>query len=601
MNDKGNHWPTPKEETAFGSGDLVIQPEMPPNEDASLSLDCVDTVALETIWDLCPASGKTFEESLIESGVISSRALAESYSKQYLLPFFDPPGNSPPPIDPSVRELLPSRICFDAMMAPLADDGTSIDVAIVSPETLKAREEVLRLTGRQMRPLFASLDVVESILAILYGEQGEDPHTIRDRQGVDIADRAGKPEAAPGDHDSSSTKFQEQAREYVIRLFEQALERRATDLYIDPIGERWRVRMRVAGSLVPVVAPDAHLLKAIERELKKLAGIDPQSNQQPQEGVIKLKHGRRLVMLKLLTGPSIAGETFVVKIRGRENAVRSLDQLGFSQQQLTRISETLEGPGGLILVAGPPAAGKRATLYACVQYLNRDNRLLCTVEEGIRAELSGVSQYPARPEYGMSYQDTVKTVLNREPDVLMLSDLRDAVTAEAAIRSASARKQTLVAINAWNAADGLFKLASLGVSSREIERATSLVIGQRMFRRQCSQCRVQRHYDMDALKTLGLSQHDQDWLDQYLVECGLDRIDGFISQGCQQCRGTGFRGGIVLFEEVISGSELVASLKLSGTAQRHRRGSRVALENIRQGNIRLEDVLLPAGDGKKLS
>lgn len=560
-----------------------------------------DKEGLDRVWELCPASGKTFEESLIESGVISSRDLAESYSKQYLLPFFDPPSDQPPPIDHRVAELLPKRICFDAMIAPLADDGVSLDVAIVSPDALKARDEILRLSGRQMRPLFASLEVVESILSLLYGPdlQGEalpNAHEIRDRVDIDVTDGHVAKQS-----DSVEALAHRRAKEYIIRLFEQALERRATDIYIDPIGQRWRVRMRISGSLVPIDSPEQPLLRSVAIELKSMAKLDTGLDQQPQDGTIKLRHGRRQVPVQLTTCPSVAGETFNLKIRQRNTDAKSLNELGLNATQRTKILQALDGTAGLILVVGPANSGKRTTLYACVQHLNQTSRMLCTVEEAIRNQLPGVNQFSARPEYGLGYQDTVHKVLNRDPDVLMLSDIRDAATLDAVIPAVLDGCHTLAGVNADGAAEAIMKLAALGFSTHELSSVISLVISQRIVRRQCAQCRIEREYSLDDLLNHDVGISNTQWL-QSIPELEVSgKLRCFESQGCHQCRGTGFRGGVVLFDEVIPGRLLLNDVISQRASTLPWKLSQTALELVREGTLRLQDILATKTPGDKLA
>lgn len=550
----------------------------------------LDPLSLDKVWERCPASGKTFEESLIESGVITSRELAEAYSRQYLLPLFDPPANQPLPIDPEVGQLLPGRICLDAMMAPLADDGTTLDVAIVSPEALRARDEVLRITGRQMRPLFATLEVVESILAILYSEDGENPETIRDREPLDMED-AQAVRLSP-----QTNNLTETSQAYIKHMLEEALERKATDIHIDPIGDQWRVRMRISGSLIPVRPPAANWISAATTQLMNLAGLDLAKREQPQEGTIRLNHGRRIVSIDLLTCPTIAGEKFVLKIHGRETSTKTLDQLGLSDSQYARVTDALQGLPGIILIAGPSGTGKRTTLYACMQLLDSDNQNLCSVEEAIRMPLPGVNQFPARPEYGLSFGETVRAVLRRDPDVLMLSDLRDAATAAASLRAASDGKQILAAINCGGSIHAITALSRLGIRSGDISQWVSLVIGQRLVRRQCSACRVERIYDADMLVRLGLkpTQAEAMITDFELIRKetgGADVIRGFETKGCQNCQGTGFRGGVMLFEQIASGAELVAQIRSLNAGELQPTLDRSSLEKVEEGHVNLKDVL----------
>lgn len=576
----------PSEDTFNGSENLSKTSQA----DVETVVDAFAHGSLDKIWERCPASGKTFEESLIESRVISSKQLAEAYSQQYLLPLFDPPSDQPPPIDPAVAQLLPGRVCLDAMLAPLADDGTTLDVAIVSPEALRARDEVLRISGRQMRPMFASLEVVESILAILYTEDAGDPDAIRDRQTVNL-------ETSPAAVAKiSSNELLERSHGYVKYVLEEALERKATDIHIDPVGEHWRVRMRISGSLAPLKPPAPEWVSLAIAHLLELAGLDDRKREQPQEGTIRLNHGRRVVAIDLLTCPTIAGDKFVLKIHGRGTSARRLDELGLSAPQHETVASALQRSSGMIIVAGPSGAGKRSTLYALLQSLNSVNRNLCSVEEAIHMPLPGVNQFPARPEYGLSYVETVQAVLRRDPDVLMLSDLRDRYTASACLDATSEGKQILAAIKCGSSLHAVAMLSKLGMRSPEIAQSVKLVIGQRRVRRQCSNCRVEQTYDADAVARMGLQP---DHLASQISKLGTGEfklggsavIRGFESKGCDVCRGTGYRGGVVLFERIASGAELVDQIRSLTSGELPQTLDDSTLEKVIDGTINLRDAV----------
>lgn len=487
------------------------------------------------LWDCCPAEGKTFEESVLEAGLLDARQIAESYSRHHLLPLFDPPTDQPLPVAPSVGQLLPAKLCCDALIAPLADDGTSLDVAIVSPDALQLRDQIQRLSGRVMRPMFATLQVVEQVLGLLY----EDATELRGRanESTDAIHLV----AAQDDWTNSATGGSHQSIRVILEdLLRNAVHRRALELHLESFNSTIRCRMRIGGSLVPSKIRQGFEPAKLFQVLHSLSGIkgtevsshDAHSlDAYEGSGAIRLRHGRRRLRVDVETCRTATGWKAVLYFRGRELAPRRLTELGLLEDQLQQLHNVLERSSGIVFVVGPPHVGKRTTLYALTNYLNTERRCVYTVEDVVRLAIPGVNQIRLRADQQDSRSNSIQRVLRQNPDVLMVDRIEDPQTAHACFEASRLGALVLAGVDISNAPAAIDQLRRLGVTSDELAAESLLVIEQRLVPRVCSSCCKLIDEPVDPL--IGSATSTPSTSDR--------------RNNCTACNGTGYRGQLALF------------------------------------------------------
>ncbi len=498
----------------------------------SLADDRFAPESLEPIWDSSPVAGQTFEESLLEAGITDAYALAEAYAQHYLLPLFDPPADEPPPIDPSIAAVLPAGVCCDNLLVPLADDGLTLEVAIVSPDALRLKEQLEKETGRVIRPMFAPLSVVERLLAFLYAnEASHSKQPVPAVKQVTITD----------DVDAQQLDGQD----YLRDLLQIALRQQASEVHLEFFGDCCRVRMRVDGSLVPQAAPHLRMLQAVLNSLRNLGKLQDRPPNVPATGAFEVRYGRRGVQIELDYCPTIAGAKVTLRPHGRDQAAKPLDQLGLSSEHLTELHEILQQSSGLLLLCGPARSGKRTTLYSCLAHLSTSQRTVCTVEHAVRQQLPGINQTRVAPERGLGVTDAVSAMLRQQPDVFMLDWLKHGETADACLQACRAGGLVLTAIDAWHAEEAIARIAALDPSGGSLTGHLLGIFEQRVLPRCCSHCRTPFQISRDELLDAGFSAA---WLQQH----GLDQevCEFSTSSGCDTCCGQGTLGEVAIFDVV---------------------------------------------------
>ncbi|WP_130834018.1 type II secretion system protein GspE [[Erwinia] mediterraneensis] len=281
----------------------------------------------------------------------------------------------------------------------------------------------------------------------------------------------------------------ESAIDAVNQILQQALSRRASDIHIEPQHNQLRVRLRIDGVLHPLTTlPDARP-NAILARLKILGGMDIAERRLPQDGQFSLElHGKQEAF-RLSTLPTRWGEKAVIRLLQSEASAISLDKLGMPATHLRQFKEALARPQGLILVTGPTGSGKTFTLYSGLSALNVVEKNLCSVEDPVEIPLAGVNQTQIHPKSGLDFQRVLRALLRQDPDVIMIGEIRDAETAEIAVKAAQTGHLVLSTLHTNSTAETLTRLRQMGLPGYMLGSALRLIIAQRLVRRLCPHCR----------------------------------------------------------------------------------------------------------------
>lgn len=548
-----------------------------PSEDPLINrvLDTLDQFSperIQQVWDAPSAVDICSEEELVSLDTAAGdRRVAEAYARHYLMPLFDPPSDLPPPVDPGVAATLPGEMCRQHRIAPLADDGQILEVAIAAPEALLLGDQIKRLTGRQMQAMFAPASVVERLLDLFYEEEefsdaanGEDaPRSASEdvlgscaalEETLPLDAAALDPGACdasadslplvPIDGDTSqregwaverieerSAEHRSQAAAYFQRLVEQTLQVGADGVHLEPWAERGRVRLRIGGVLQETEPPPARLLAAVVERVKRLAKIEPSRSDLPGHGTILVRSGDQRFRLKVSSCPTVDGERLVIGVGSEIDLRSSLNELGFDLEQRRLWAAAVGQPGGLILVAGPSGSGKTTTLYAALGGCNGGDRSIVTAEQRVHGQLPGVQQVAPGERFG-HLQQVLPPLLHQDPDVLMVDEIDDAGTAEVCLRAASTGPLVMAGLHAGDALSGLQRACQLAGGPLLVGRSLRLVVAQRLLRRLCEACRVPWEVDRAACR-------------RYDLTAGMVV---YRAGRCAACCHTGYRGRVAVLE-----------------------------------------------------
>ncbi|MBW7983031.1 type II secretion system protein GspE [Enterobacillus tribolii] len=375
----------------------------------------------------------------------------------------------------------------------------------------------------------------------------------------------------------------EEALDELLRL---ALERRASDIHLEPRDGGLQVRLRIDGVLQPLNYPfSCHPGRIIPR-LKVLAGLDIAERRLPQDGQLTLELHQTAHTLRIATLPVREGEKAVLRVVQEQNTPMTLEQLGLDEDALQQYRQILKLPQGLILVTGPTGSGKTVTLYSSLNYLNAPGINICSVEDPIESPLPGINQTAINTKAGLQFNTVLRALLRQDPDVIMIGEIRDAETASIAINAAQTGHLVLSTLHTNSACETLIRLAQLGISPHLLAGSIRLVIAQRLVRRLCPHCRYQ---DESAVPP------PPGWQ-------GVFRR--WKAAGCPHCIG-GYYGRTAVYEFLPVGAAIQHVLLNGGTAADLQRAAlrqetrtlwQTALQLAHRGETSCEEVMRVLGD-----
>jgi general secretion pathway protein E len=350
----------------------------------------------------------------------------------------------------------------------------------------------------------------------------------------------------------------------VVRLVNllliEALEARASDVHLEGYADGLHVRYRIDGVLQPAPSPPPHLTAAIISRLKIMAELDIAERRLPQDGRIRLRLQNRQVDVRVSTVPTLRGESVVLRLLDKERGRISLLELGMAPDTLELFSEIVSRPHGIVLVTGPTGSGKTTTLYAAVEMIKTGREKILTVEDPVEYELPGVPQVPVNEKVGVTFAAALRSLLRQDPDIILVGEIRDPETAQIATQAALTGHLVLSTLHTNDAPTALTRLLDLEVAAYLVASTVDAVLAQRLVRVICPHCKFATQPDKAARRRL-----DVDAL-------GLARV--WKGQGCEECRGTGYRGRTGVYELLVMDNELRLEVQ-------RRRGS----EELRQLGI----------------
>jgi type II secretory ATPase GspE/PulE/Tfp pilus assembly ATPase PilB-like protein len=332
----------------------------------------------------------------------------------------------------------------------------------------------------------------------------------------------------------------------MIRLVDQiialGIKQKATDIHIEPDDKILRIRLRVDGVLHQEVLVPKPIQPALIARLKLMAGLDITEKRSPQDGRIRFVNGQSEVDLRASTLPTNHGESVVLRILNAAGVTLSLEHLGFSANDRERFSAIMQRPYGMVLVTGPTGSGKTTTLYTALSQVDAQARSVFTLEDPIEYAMGGIRQTQIRPEVGMDFASGLRALLRQDPDVILVGEIRDMETAQLATRAALTGHLVLSTLHTNTAAGVIPRLIDMGVERYLLPAALSAVIGQRLVRRICEQCKGLIPDTEAELVKFDLG---------HLLDAGAGTAQLWKGAGCDACRNTGYKGRQAIYEVMI--------------------------------------------------
>ncbi len=471
---------------------------------------------------------------LLRMGIITSDALCDALAKQFGMDVID---LSKEEIDPRVLKKVPPGLAKRQKILPIRMDNNTLTVAMANPLDFLALDNLSAMLGCDVVGVLSTQESVEKALASYYGTEEKTVDTMIEEltEGdIDFGDVAGTApkDEIEGEDDAVVVKL-------VSLLILEAFRSRASDVHIEPLEKKLRVRYRIDGLLHEVTGPPRKLRGAVTSRIKIMAGMDIAEKRLPQDGRIKLNLLGKEVDLRVSTIPGLYGESIVLRILDKSSLLIGLDELGFLKDDQEKFNNILDVATGIVLVTGPTGSGKTTTLYASLNRLNRPDRKLITVEEPVEYMLSGINQSQVRNEIGLTFATILRSMLRQAPDIIMVGEIRDTETAEIAIRAALTGHLVFSTLHTNDAPSAVTRLIDMGIKPFLVSSSVQAILAQRLVRIICDNCKEAYEPRVDELMQLGLDPSEK------------GKIKLYRGKGCGECRYGGFRGRKGIFELMI--------------------------------------------------
>ncbi len=473
-------------------------------------------------------TGERLDHLLVRLGFVTSGEVIEAIGQQFSLPIVDLDAVE---VDDEVLRLLPPKLVFKQRCVPIARNNGALRVATCDPFELTAFDELRLTTGMAIELVLADEQDIRKFIRTHYGVAGD---TL---EGL-----TAEPETLESDHVTSDADEIEQAQEasvvkLVNDLLVEAIRERATDVHIEPYEDRLVIRYRIDGVLSHAGVPPAvsRFRNAIVSRIKIMANLNIAEKRKSQDGRISLRHRGHDYDLRVSVIPMLFGEGIVLRILNKSARMLALEDLGMDREILARWDGLIARPHGILLVTGPTGSGKSTTLYASLQRIVSDRIKVITIEDPVEYHLEGVNQIQVKPQVGLTFAAGLRAILRHDPDRIMIGEIRDLETAEAAVQASLTGHLVFSTLHTNDAPGALTRLTDMGVEPFLVASSLEGVIAQRLARLICAECKEAYRPEPGEVPP----------------DLDLDGVALHRGRGCRECRQTGFRGRIGIYELLV--------------------------------------------------
>jgi type IV pilus assembly protein PilB len=470
---------------------------------------------------------KRLGEIVVERGWVSSTELAKALAEQHGLEFIE---LSQTPIDEAAADLLPERLAKRYRAVPvkfLAEDSAL--VAVADPTDVVSSDDLKLALGLNVRLAVAEVGDLERTLTRIY-------RTEVDVEEALPADAEAVAEAEAAEEDiKESAATSAPAIKLVNSVLSRAIEDDASDIHFEPEAKHLVVRARIDGVTRKLTTIPKQMQAAVISRLKIMGELDIAERRLPQDGRVSIRFAGHPMDLRIAVLPTTHGEKVILRIVGRLTEKLGLADLGMSPEAEEAFSRAIRQPFGAIIACGPTGSGKTTTLYAGLEMLNEEERVIATIEDPVERQVPGIAQLEVSAKAGLTFARGLRTMLRADPDVLLIGEMRDEETARIAIQAAMTGHLVLTTLHTYNAASAIARLKDMGVEANLLATSINCIVAQRLARRLCRECREEYIAGHDELTELGLPDAGE-------------QVRLYRPVGCVACAETGYRGRVALYE-----------------------------------------------------
>jgi type IV pilus assembly protein PilB len=477
-------------------------------------------------------NGKSIAQALVDSGFVDEHGFYQTIANALGTDFIDLRDRE---IPPAVVKLIPSGLARLHRALPIEMNRNTLRVALADPLDLRVAEDLRFALGKDIDVVVAPSDQIEERIKHYYGSETSSMEEILQQLG-----EAGELLQVRGDDSNAAAVEAEANATPIIRFVDlilyQAIQDRASDIHFEPFENEFKIRYRVDGALYEMAPPPRHLALPVISRVKVMASMNIAERRLPQDGRIQKNIAGRSVDLRVSTLPTQFGESVVLRVLDRTTVNLDLEMLGMPDEILSFILEIIQRPNGIFIVTGPTGSGKTTTLYSCLRKINTIDSKLLTAEEPVEYDLEGIVQVPVNDAIGLTFARILRAFLRQDPDRIMVGETRDLETAQIAIQASLTGHLVFTTLHTNDAPGAVTRLIDMGVEPFLISSTLEAVLGQRLLRRICSNCRTAYQPTDAILSQLEISKRD------------IGSKQFFYGEGCDTCNKTGYKGRIGIYE-----------------------------------------------------
>lgn len=473
-------------------------------------------------------------------------------------------------IEKDVLALLSQDILRKYNVFPISKIGSQLELVISDPMNMDAVDDISHLLNMSIDLRIASPDEVKKAIDDHFGVNAYGDMF----DGEDLVGTTSSDTIATGNEEGTSEEEAPIIR-YVHKLITEAVKRRASDIHLEPLEKRFRVRYRIDGVLIEVENPPKRLQPSIISRLKLMANISIAEKRVPQDGRIQINYNNKEIDLRVSSLPTVYGESIVMRILDKEGLRLGLPELGFFSDDQAVFERIVGMADGIFLVTGPTGSGKSTTLYSALNFLNHPDRKIITVEDPVEYQMTGINQVQVRREVGMTFAAALRSMLRQAPNIIMIGEIRDLETAEIAINASLTGHMVFSTLHTNDAPSAVTRLVDIGVKPFLVSASLRAALAQRLVRKVCTQCKSVYAPDPRVLQAIGIN------------EIEASKMTFYHGDGCPKCNGIGFKGRMGIFEIFIVNEELQQMIYEGRTLVELRTKAReLGMRSMREDGIR---------------
>jgi type IV pilus assembly protein PilB len=481
---------------------------------------------------------KRLGEILIEKGLISEENLTKAIAKQFGLEYVN---LSTTTISPDAGKLIPEDLVKKHNIIPMGMDNGRLKLIVGDPSDLEMMDAVRFRLNTEPQCYLAEPTKIRSFIDESFNE-AEKEEDDKLRHSID----ATAAELAEAGHELQAESLRAQVAGEdddapIIRLvnliIDNAYYMRASDIHIEPMEDRVRVRYRVDGVCLERDNIPKNMQAPLVARFKILSGMDIAEKRLPQDGRIKREIGGQDIDFRVSSLPGVHGPSVVLRILRPDAVNIGIQSLGFEQENYEQFQHIIKRPNGIFLVTGPTGSGKTTTLYAALQELNKPDKKIITAEDPVEYNFAGMNQCQVRDEIELSFDKILRAMLRQAPNIILVGEIRDGVVADMAIQAALTGHLVFSTLHTNDAPSAITRLIDMGVKPFLVASSIQAIMAQRLVRVICKKCKVvDENPNMNHMRALGITPED------------MKKHPPMKGAGCSQCQNTGYKGRIAIFE-----------------------------------------------------